>query len=130
MNMSVITNTTYKIILLVWVTINSLAGLIMLAIDFDLITLASFLVNAYILFCYFTKSVHLKQAVKVGTIVLLAASLLALFPAIMLGLLYGMGMIWAFIPLLIVMPLAGFYLYRGCTKYIQLVEIDEKTLEV
>lgn len=130
MTTAIINNTTFRIILLAWVTLNIVAGLYMLATDFDLISLAGLLINAAILICYFTKSLYLKQAVKIGAIVLLASSLFALLPAITLGFLYGMGMIWKFIPLLVIMPLVGFYLYKGSGRYIRLTEMDGDTLEV
>ncbi|SIT93873.1 hypothetical protein [Pontibacter indicus] len=130
MKIAVVTNTTYKITLLAWVILNIVAGLFMLVLDFDLVTLSSLVINGYILFSYSTKSIHLKRAIKVGAIVLLAASLLMLLPVLSLGLRYGMGMIWAFIPPLTIMPLAGFYLYKGCNKHIQLIEVEGKSMQV
>ncbi|MDO6390182.1 hypothetical protein Q4E40_08595 [Pontibacter sp. BT731] len=130
MTTAIITNTTFRIILLAWVTLNIVAGLYILTMDFDLISLGSLAINSAILFCYFTKSLYLKQAVKIGAIVLLAPSLFALLPAVALGLLYGMGMIWKYIPLLVIMPLVGFYLYKGSGRYIRLTESNGNILEV
>ncbi|MDX5418695.1 MAG: hypothetical protein LPK09_05725 [Hymenobacteraceae bacterium] len=126
MTKSIITIKVYNVVLLAFVLLNVVGGLGALVMEFKLVTLASFSINAIILVLYYTKSRHLSTAVKMGAVLVLAGAVIALFPLLFIGFFYGMKHLWLYVPIFLISPVLGLYLYKGSSRYIEVVRTEDE----
>jgi hypothetical protein len=121
MTHSSISNSAYKVVLLASAVLLVLASMSALWVEMRWFYMGHFFANSLILSCYYYKSSYLKRIVRVSALIILLHTATAFYPVVVLGFFYGMSALWPFIPLFLIMPALGIYLYWGSNRYIQLI---------